>query len=155
MDSSVSIVTRSRAGRSGVRMPTGANNPRSALGPTHHTLQRVPWVKWPASDVAHSHLVSLVRIGGAVPPLTLYAFVSCIGMNLPSFYFSLNGCQLFLLNEYACLLYLWSWKCRCVRLWVKYFVSPGRFLERILKCVIFASFQILTIHYHPSSVFTV
>ena len=55
------------------------------MGPTQHPFEKVPGVKRPARDVDHSHLVPVVRTGGAVPPLTLCAFVLCIGTTLPPF----------------------------------------------------------------------
>jgi hypothetical protein len=85
-DTSVDIVTRLRAGRSGFDSRRGlgiflvATASRQALGPTQSPIQWVlglfPWIKRPGHEADHSHLVSRLRMRGAIPPLPQYVFMA-------------------------------------------------------------------------------
>jgi hypothetical protein len=153
--SSVSIVTWLRAGRSAVRMLTGPKTPRPAMRPTQYPFQKVQGVKWPAHDVDHSHVVPMLRIGGAVPPLTLCTFVLCVGTTLPSFLRFVTWLS-DMPAQWVCLFVVSVvMQMSMCSILSGVLVCPGRFLERTFKCIIFASFQILNIQYHPSSVFAV
>ena len=112
-DSVVSIVTRLRIARSGVRIPAGASFLYltkmywPARGPKEPPIQWVlgdsfQWVKQQGSEADHLPPPSMrLRMGGNICPLHLYAFLACIGTNLPLNYPFSEGwrCSVWELSE--------------------------------------------------------
>ena len=85
--SSVGIVTRLRAGRSGVRIPVGARlffsspeRPDLLWGPSSLLFAWGKNVRG-VSLTSHLHLVPKFRLSGAVPPL-VYSFMTCAGASV-------------------------------------------------------------------------
>jgi hypothetical protein len=97
----VGITTRLQAGYSCVRIPAGVKDffftktPRPFLGPTPLLFNGYRscflGVKWQGREVGHSqHLMSSLRMTGAIPLLLLHAFMMWKGTVLPLFNSSLQ-----------------------------------------------------------------
>lgn len=89
----ISIVTRVRAGRSGVRIPAGVRD-KTLLQDVRnfsatHKASSVSTgggdkVTGGVSVTTCLHVMSWLRVSGAIPPLPLYALMSCVETALPS-----------------------------------------------------------------------